>query len=236
MHIFDALCNDKYKAEEHKWENVLLTDMGFYRPIEMASLILANDTPILREHTYPFTASIAKFSQMLNKPFCNAKVLFIPTAAQDDEGRFVAEFSKNGLYWLGILPENLTVHDIDGSLSIEEAMAFDAVYFTGGWDTFLLNRVMQTGFDKIVKQMVYSNKIYIGQSAGTILATPNIRGCFGGSDAKEFTALGLINAYIDCHCDMKPDLKPLKLPLPHIMLHFNQAIAVSWNGYEIINN
>ncbi len=219
-----------------KWENVLLTDMGFYCPTEISNPVSFNRTPILRNQTRPLNASIEKFAKMLNKPFCEAKVLFIPTAAQDDEGRFVADFLKDGLFWLGILPENLTIYDIDGSLTAEEAMIFDAIYFTGGWDSYLLNRVKQTGFDRIVKKMVYSNKVYIGQSAGTVLATPNIRGCFGGIDDKEYSGLCLINAYIDCHCDMKPELKHLALPLPHIMLHFNQAIAVCWDGYEIIEN
>jgi peptidase E len=133
--------------------------------------VSSNLTPISRNQTRPLNASIEKFAKMLNKSFDEAKNLFIPTAAQDGEGRFVADFSKDGLYWLGILPENLTVYDIDGSLTAEKAMTFDVIYFTGGWDSYLLNRVKQTGFDKIVKKMVYSNKVYIGQNVGTVLAT-----------------------------------------------------------------
>ena len=224
------------KGQRKIWKNVLLTDMGFYCPLDLSASALSNLTPISRHQARPLNASIEKFAEMVGKPFCETKVLFIPTAAQDDEGRFLAGFQKDGLHWLGILPENLTVYDIDGSLTDEEAMLFDVIFFTGGRDSYLLGRVKQTGFDKIVKKMVYSNKVYVGQSAGTVLATPNIRGCFGGIDDKESAGLGLINAYIDCHCDMKPELKHLELPLPHIMLHFNQAIAVSSNGYEIIDN
>jgi peptidase E len=171
---------------------------------------------------------------MLGKPFSEAKVLFIPTAAQDDEGRMVAAFLKDELLWIGITPENITVYDIDGTLTQEEAMAFDVIYFTGGWDGYLLDRIKQTGFDKIIKKMVYANKVYIGQSAGSVIATPNIGGCFGGAYSKETSGLCLVNAYIDAHCNFKPGLKKQDLPLPHIMLCDHQALAVSWAGYELV--
>ena len=202
-----------------KWENVLLTDAGFYNP---------------RDLNQPLTTIIDRFAKMLGKPFIEAKVLFIPTAAQDDEGRKVAAFLKDELFRIGVLPENLTVHDIDGSLTEEEAMAFDVIFFTGGRDGYLLDRVKQTGFDKIIKKMVYANKVYVGQSAGSIIATPNIRGCFGDPYSQETSGLCLVNAYIDAHCNFKPDLKQQDLPLPHIMLCDHQALAVSWSGYELV--
>lgn len=172
---------------------------------------------------------------MLGKPFSKAQVLFIPTAAQmDDEAKKVAEILKNELLWIGILPENLTVHDIDGTLTKDDAMQFDVIYFTGGWDSYLLERIKETGFDEIIKAMVYANKVYIGVSAGTIIATPNIGGCFGNPYNKKNSGLCLINAYIDAHCNHKPDMKPKELPLPHIMLCDHQALAVSCTGYELV--
>ncbi|NLG26141.1 MAG: type 1 glutamine amidotransferase-like domain-containing protein [Clostridiales bacterium] len=202
-----------------RWENVLLTDAGFYNPHDL---------------NQPLTAIIDRFAQMLGKPFGEAKVLFIPTAAQDDEARQVAAILKEQLLSIGVAPGNIAVYDIDGALTEDQAMAFDAIYFTGGRDSHLLNRVRQTGFDRIVKRMVYANKVYVGQSAGSIIATPNIRGCFGGAYNRETAGLCLVNAYIDAHCNFKPDLKGQDLPLPHIMLRDHQALAVSWAGYELV--
>ena len=202
-----------------KWENVLLTDSGFH--------YYSLDKPM-------FTL-INKFSKMLGKPFNEATILFISTAAQtNDESKEIADMLKEGLFRIGILRENLTVHDIDGTLTEEESMKFDVIYFTGGWDSYLLERIKETKFDTIIKKMVYSNKVYIGVSAGTIIATPNIRGCFGTPDNEETSSLGFINAYIDVHCNHKLDMKPQELPLPHIMLYGHQALAVSWKGYELI--
>jgi len=206
----------------HRWENVLLTDCGFYIPHNLKQ---------------PLIAIIDRFAKMLGKPFSEARVLFIPTAAghpDNVEGRQVAEILKHELFLLGILPENLTVHDIDGTLTEKEAMAYDVIYFTGGWNSYLLERIKEHGFDKIIKKMVYANKVYVGQSAGSIIATPNIRGCFGNPYSQEASGLCLINAYVDAHCNTKPELTQQDLPLPHIMLCFHQALAVSWAGYELI--
>ena len=206
----------------HRWENVLLTDCGFYIPHNLKQ---------------PLIAIIDRFAKMLGKPFSEARVLFIPTAAghpDNVEGRQVAEILKHELFLLGILPENLTVHDIDGTLAEDEAMMYDVIYFTGGWLGHLQARMMETGFDRIVKEMVYANKVYVGQSAGSIIATPNIGGCFDDLYSPEKAGLCFINAYIDAHCDINPDLKRKDLPLPHIMLHFHQALAVSWAGYELV--
>jgi len=207
-----------------KWNNVLLTDAGFHNP---------------RNLDQPLTAHIERFSKMLGKPFSQAKVLFIPTASRyeggnNEEARNIASVLKDGLFRIGILSENLIEHDIDGTLTEDEAMRFDVIYFTGGWDGHLLRCIKDTGFEKIIYKMVYANKVYVGVSAGTVIATPNIGGCFGSPYNEETTGLRLINAYIDCHCNFKPDLKQLDLPLPHIMLCDHQALAVSSEGYELI--
>jgi len=69
-----------------KWENVLLTDAGFYNP---------------RKPEQPLTAIIDRFAQMLCKPFSDAKVLFIPTAAQkDEEAKKIAATLKEELLWI----------------------------------------------------------------------------------------------------------------------------------------
>jgi hypothetical protein len=45
--------------------------------------------------------------------------------------------------------------------------------------------------------------------------------------------LCLINAYFTVHC--KPGTPPrTDLPLPHLAVTKNQAFAVSWSGYELV--
>jgi peptidase E len=199
------------------WENVLLTDSGWYSSFERF-----DESTVKRN-------ILDRFLSMLGKPAAEAKVLFIPTAANSDESRPAAGACFAELLSAGILPNNIHIHDIDGTMTIEHAMQYDVLYVTGGSTAYLLRRTRETGFDNIIKKMVYANKVYVGASAGSLIATPNI----GDPYSKETSGLCLIHAYLSFH---NPEDTPAltDLPLPHIPLSGGQALAVSWQGYELI--
>ncbi|MCL2409775.1 MAG: Type 1 glutamine amidotransferase-like domain-containing protein [Oscillospiraceae bacterium] len=184
----------------------------------------------------PLITLIDSFAMMLEIPFDEAKVLFIPTAAMQNK-EFAEEITnrlRNELLHMGVQAKNITIHDIDGSLTEKQAMEFDVIYFSGGNTPYLAKRVRETGFDKIVKKMVYSNKVYIGMSAGSMLAMPNFNvDNLPESNAMEFAGLSLINAYFTVHCEPGTPART-DFPLPHIPLTGNQALAVSWDGYNLI--
>jgi len=205
----------RWAAESGKqaWQNVLLTDSGWSGNFDGG-----NPDSILR-----------RFWDMLDKPAAQAKVLFIPTAANSDESRPAAGKCFAELLSAGIAPNNIRIYDIDGTLSLEQAMRYDAVYFTGGDTSFLLRRMKKTGFDEIVKRMVYASKVYVGASAGSLIAAPNI----GNPYEKETAGLCLVNAYLSFHCPRGTQART-DLPLPHIPLAGGQALSVSWAGYELI--
>jgi peptidase E len=204
----------KWAAENGKqvWSNVLLTSAGFEDWNGRQKPNIVN-----------------RFLKMLDKPADKAKVLVIPTAAIDDEAREMADWCRRELVGVGILTENITVYDIDGSLTEGEAMKYDVIYFTGGDTGYLLWRIRETGFDAVIKKMVYANKVYIGVSAGSIIATPNIGDPFDNKTA----GLALVHAYLSVHQPAGVSAH-IDLPLPHIPLTDNQALAVNWAGYEIV--
>ena len=208
------------EAGKQAWGNVLLTSGGFF------------------DNNNPRTALIDKFAAMLKIPFDKAKVLFIPTASMMPgyTNLSYAEQCKNNLLLLGVNPEKIATHDVDGTLAEKDAMTFDVIFFTGGNTPYLAKRVRETGFDHIIKKMVYANKVYVGISAGSMLAMPNFNiDNLPQNTPMEFAGLSLINAYFTVHC---PPGTPSRsdLPLPHIPLTDQQAIAVSWQGYEIIED
>jgi len=209
----------RWAAENGKqqWANVLLTDSGWY-----SSFDNFNKSTLKKN-------ILNRFRDMIGKPVEQAKVLFIPTAANSDESRPAAGACFAELLSAGILPNHIRVYDLDGSLSLEQAMEYDVIYFTGGDTGYLLRRMKETKFDEIVKKMVYANKVYVGASAGSLVAAPNI----GNPYDKETAGLCLIHAYLSFHCPEGTKAKT-DLPLPHIPLTGNQALAVSWEGYEII--
>ena len=201
-----------------QWCNVLLTDSGFYYDNELDK---------------PLDLLINRFKAMLKKPFIKATVLFIPTAAMQNEVKAneITHRLKNELLTMGILEKNITIHDIDGSLTEEEALRFDVIYITGGNTPYLAKRVREVGFDEIIKKMIFANKVYIGMSAGSMLLMPN----FNVDDIynPHFAGLGLIEAYVTVHCDEGTKNRS-DLPLQHISLQENQAIEVHWDGYTLI--
>lgn len=211
----------RWAAESDKqvWQNVLLTDSGWYSSFDRFDESTVNQN-ILR-----------RFHEMLGKPAEQAKVLFIPTAANSDESRPAAGACFAELLSAGILPNNISIHDIDGSMTLERAMTYDVIYFTGGSTAHLLRCMKETGFDEIVKMMVYANKVYVGASAGSLIAAPNI----GNPYDKETAGLCLINAYLSFHRPKGTEART-DLPLPHVPLTGGQALSVSWAGYELIED
>lgn len=171
---------------------------------------------------------------MLGKPANEAKVLFIPAAAVDEEALSMAEICRNDLLHAGILDENITVYDIGGSMRADEAMTYDALYITGGNTGYLLNIIKKTGFDAVIRKMIYANKVYVGVSAGSIIAARDISTATQTDMAGDLNGLALVNAFISVHCPENAQPRT-DLPLPHIPLTDNQALAVSYSGYELIN-
>jgi len=187
---------------------------------------------------HPRAAIIDRFRTMLGKPLDAAKVLFIPTAAlsPEDPNPAYAQWCKNNLLLLGVPMGNIVTYDIDGSLSERDAMTFDVIFFTGGNTPYLARQVRETGFDQIIKKMVYAGRVYVGISAGSMLAMPNFNvDNLPESSPTEFAGLGLVNAYFTVHC---PPGTPSRsdFALPHISLTDRQALAVSEAGYEIVED
>ena len=165
---------------------------------------------------------------MLGKPVDKARVLFIPTAALDEEAKAMAQWCYDELARLGVNRENVVSYDLDGRLSVEEALTYDVVYFTGGDTAHLLRRVKETRFDTIVKRMVYAGKVYVGVSAGSLIATPSI----GDPYDKDKAGLCLVNAYLSVHCTTGTPSRA-DLPLPHFPLTDRQALVVGWTDFTL---
>ena len=202
-----------------KWQNVLLTDCGFY-------LNNALDKP-----NAPL---IDRLRGMVGKPFAEATVLFIPTAAKQDEAKAqaVTHRLRNELMAMDFQPCNITIHDINGTLSEADVLQYDIMYITGGKTPYLAQRVRDAGFDKIIRAFIAANKVYVGMSAGSMLLTPH----FNHDDPEnpDFAGLGILHAYVSVHCAPGTPHRT-DLPLPHIALCENQAITVTNDGFQVVS-
>lgn len=132
-------------------------------------------------------------------------VTYIPTAGIVEEIDGMIENETNTLQSLGLKVDVLNVSSASYE-SIVSALTKNDIIFVGGGNTFyLLQELRRSGADKIVAQEVNKGKLYIGESAGAVIACPDIGYCSGmdspekAPDLTDYTGLGLVDFYIVPH-------------------------------------
>lgn len=135
----------------------------------------------------------------------NKKLVFITTAAEPKEEGDDLEWLRNdrqALVDAGFSVEDYTItgktlHQMKNDLS-----QFKFVYLSGGDTAYLLAQSQKTGFIDLVKDFVYTqDKIYIGTSAGSIIAGPVLADYFdeNQADLKDRQCYGFVNFTILPH-------------------------------------
>ena len=101
-------------------------------------------------------------------------VTYIPTAGIVEEIDGMIENETNTLQSLGLKVDVLDVSSASYE-SIVSALTKNDIIFVGGGNTFyLLQELRRSGADKIVAQEVNKGKLYIGESAGAVIACSGI--------------------------------------------------------------
>ncbi|MBC1376275.1 type 1 glutamine amidotransferase-like domain-containing protein [Listeria sp. FSL L7-1699] len=137
-------------------------------------------------------------------------VSFIPTASTVEEVVFYVEAGKKALKDLGLIVEELdvateTLGEITATLKKN-----DFIYVTGGNTFFLLQELKRTGADKLLLEEIAKGKLYIGESAGAVITSPNISYIQSMDSVKKATnltnydALNLVNFYTLPHYNNAP--------------------------------
>lgn len=144
-----------------------------------------------------------EFLRLIPKKPSEVKVLFIPTASEyklendptsafgrtesafgetksakgfgeaKDEMFYVKESEKE-LIGLGIPKENIFWLDIKNIPAAGDVNSYDVMYVCGGNTFYLMHQFKNTGFDKKVIEFTNSGKVYVGVSAGSVIAGPDI--------------------------------------------------------------
>lgn len=114
-------------------------------------------------------------SELLGKPFLDANLVFVPTAANVEEDisgwlkTDITNFQKLGFNKFDVIDISKT--DREDWLSIfKEA---DVFVFGGGNEKYLLEWIRKTGIDKELQTLLKS-KVYVGISAGSMVTAKNL--------------------------------------------------------------
>ncbi len=194
-------------------------------------LILSSDLSFLLKYGYDLTG-ISKSEMCIG---------YVTTASKGSRSQEFFEKVKKSIHEKEYSFEEI---DIEGKTEKQIRDFFNdknVIHIEGGNTFYLLKAIRETGFDKILKDLLSEGKIYIGTSAGAYIMCPSIevadwnqngRDRFGVID---FTALNYVPFVLKVHYtdDMesmvKEKMKSLKYPLR--ILRDGQGILVEGDTY-----
>lgn len=165
------------------------------------------------------------FLENVGRPANEVRVIFIPTAAIDDESRSTIPECRKDLLDAGVPEANIVDYDLDRQMSQEEISTFDAVYFCGGSETHLIEAVNKAGFAEILKKAVNDGLFYIGVSAGSMIASSSVN-----------DGLYFIPNALEPHCEenITPD-GPLPCKDIPVNISDDQAVWITDDGACILS-
>lgn len=164
-----------------------------------------------------------KFIELLDKQVNKAKVIWIPTAANNPEAKAVLPKCMSDLINAGILEDNILIYDLDYEINFEKLSQYDAIYVCGGDCRYLLDKMHQSHFTELLKKYVDNGGIYIGVSAGSWI-------CAKGFEDN----LGFLECTLSVHCQEGTPSGKIESDTVHINLTNNQAILITDNEKVVI--
>lgn len=170
-------------------KNIILTSTGFENP------------EIMKKVQEFFGDNIRK-----------KRVAIITTASIDKEKNEFAALAYSQFFDMGL--ESVVFFDIEMQ-NPEELLQFDVIYVNGGNTYFLLHWAKKSGFDRVAIEFVRRGGLYIGVSAGSLIAGPSIEviNYTGGDEnsvgLKDFSGFGFINKAVVPHYDREVDEKAI---------------------------
>ena len=176
--------------------------------------------------------------RVFTKPLSKMKLAYITTASKDVPDKSYLEIHKKRMKKLGFDFEEI---DIEGKNEKELRKLLkgkEAVHVEGGNTYYLLKCARESGFKKVIEDLIEKGLIYIGTSAGSYLVTPGIEMSNWKTEKEkknehglaDFTGLNFIPFLLFAHYRpmhremLKEKIKKLKYPLR--ILKDGQAILV----------
>lgn len=138
---------------------------GFIKHNMAKTLLLASNTQEMKD----------EILDLLQKPAYDVNVGFISTAAKAQED--VDYVRKDWMMMRDELGFNLEEIDIEGkteSQLMRQLSVKDIIFVEGGNTFYLLNAMRKCNFEKVVRKLLKLGKVYVGVSAGAMVAGKTI--------------------------------------------------------------
>ena len=176
-------------------------------------------------------------------------VTFIPTAALHEEYNLYVEEGRAALGRLGYTVEELEITQATAEVIEQTLERNDCIYVSGGNPFFLMQELRRKGADRAIVRRVKAGALYIGESAGSMIAAPNIAyaqvmdavATAYTPNFRDFDALGLVDFYTVPHYGCEPfeesaeETVRIYSHLPLRPITNTQAICVEGDRTKIVS-
>lgn len=184
--------------------------------------------------------------EFINENLKGKKVTFIPTASIHEEVDFYVAEGKGALEKLGMVVEILEISNSSQLEIINKLESNEIIYISGGNTFFLLQELKRTGADKIIEKQIKLGKVFIGESAGSMILSPNIKYVEDmdesavASNLENYDSLNIVDFYPVPHYKefpFKESVEEIILKyersLPLILINNSQVILVNEDNIKI---
>jgi dipeptidase E len=185
-----------------------------------------------------------EFLKLLGKNPKNAKLVYIPTASDPEPDRSYANEDIKRLQELGFAVASVDLKDQNQDSLTQKFEGADVVFVEGGNTFYLLDWVRKSEFDTAVKKFLEREGVYVGVSAGSVIAGLNIEPAGWKHadrnivDLKDLTGMGLVPFLITPHytAEVAEIVKESAATCgkPTIALTDQQAVWVYGNRIKIV--
>ena len=191
--------------------------------------------------------SIELVKKFLDKNTESKKILFIPTAANVEEYKKYMHLTQKAFEDFGYKVENFDVSIFSEEIVKEKLSEAKIVFISGGNTFYLLQELKRKNLIPYLKERIENGLLYIGESAGSVIAAPDIEYASIVDDKTlateldDYTGLNLVDFYIVPHFEEEPfvegsrnmvELYKDKLDLK--LINNKEAILVENNNFTII--
>ena len=191
--------------------------------------------------------SIELVKNFLNKNTESKKILFIPTATNVDEYKKYIHLTQKAFEDFGYEVENFDVSIFSEEIAKEKLSEAKIVFISGGNTFYLLQELKRKNLITYLKERIENGLLYIGESAGSVIAAPDIEYASViddktvATELDDYAGLNLVDFYIVPHFEEEPfvessrntvELYKDKLDLK--LINNKEAILVENNNFTII--
>ena len=154
--------------------------------------------------------SIELVKKFLDKNTESKKILFIPTATNVDEYKKYIHLTQKAFEDFGYEVENFDVSIFSEEIAKEKLSEANTVFISGGNTFYLLQELKRKNLTSYLKEKIENGLLYIGESAGSVIAAPDIEYASIVDDKTlateldDYTGLNLVDFYIVPHFEEEP--------------------------------